>query len=292
MNTLLRFLIAGLAFPATHGIAGSDSATAPIVVPVWPEQPPGVVCAEVESDLPARSDNVQRITHVSHPTVTIFPAQGTTRPVAAILICPGGAYNYVVMNKEGSEIAAWLNSLGITGIVLKYRVPGNKAGALQDAQRALALIRSRASEWGIDPHRLGVMGFSAGGHLAASVAASAGEKSYPVVDEVDLQSSKADFAVLIYPAFLTDKNGVLAEQFSAPASFPPTFIAVTQDDLGCRPGCLALYDVLSTAGVQADLHSFAQGGHAWGLRQKSLPVKVWPELCAAWLATLKHPAVP
>lgn len=292
MNKLFCLLLVGLALQTTDAIAGPDPAADPMVVPVWLEQPPGAVCTEAESDFPARNDNVQRTTNVSRPTVTIFPAQGTMRPVAAVLICPGGAYNYVVMNKEGSEIAAWLNSLGITGIVLKYRVPKNKAGALQDAQRALALIRSRASEWGIDPHRLGVMGFSAGGHLAASVAASAGEKSYPVVDEVDCQSSKADFAVLIYPAFLTDKNGVLAEQFSSLASFPPTFIAVTQDDKQCMPGCFALYDALSRAGVQADLHSFAQGGHAWGLRQKTLPVKVWPDLCAAWLATLKPVQTP
>lgn len=288
MNTLFRLLLAGIALQTTYAIAGPDLAAGSIVVPVWPEQPPGVVGTEAETDLPAHGngDNVQRTTNVSRPTVTVFPARGTTRS-AAILICPGGAYNYVVMNKEGSEIAAWLNSIGITGIVLKYRVPKNKAGALQDAQRALALIRSRASEWGIDPHRLGVMGFSAGGHLAASVAASAGEKSYPAIDEVDRESSKADFAVLIYPAFLTDKNGVLVEPFSAPTSFPPTFIAVTQDDKQCRPGCLALYDALSRAGVPADLHTFAQGGHAWGLRQKTLPVKVWPELCADWLAALK-----
>ncbi len=271
------------------GVRGTVNTRTP-VVPVWPGKPPGEVCTESESDLPARSDDVQRTTNVSAPTISVYPAPKADRPSPAVLICPGGGYSYLAFNKEGTEIAAWLNSLGVTGIVLKYRVPKNKAGALQDAQRALALIRSRAAEWDIDPERLGVMGFSAGGNLAAVTAAKGNDKSYPSIDEVDRQSSAANFAALIYPAYLADKTGALAEPFSQLASYPPTFIAVTQDDKLCAPGCLTFYRALSQAGVRADLHIFSEGGHAWALRHKSLPVKAWPDLCAAWLNNLPSPA--
>lgn len=268
----------------------AQSTPSPVTVPVWPGQPPGEICTSPESDLPARNDNVQRTTNVSTPTLSVFPAAKTDRPRPAVLICPGGGYSYLAINKEGTEIATWLNSLGVTGIVLKYRVPKNKAGALQDAQRAMALIRSRAAEWNIDPDRLGIMGFSAGGHLAAATAAKGGEKSYPAIDAVDVQSSAPDFAALIYPAYLTDKAGALADPFSHLATYPPTFIAVTQDDKLCAPGCLTFYQELNKVGVRADLHIFSEGGHAWALRHQSLPVKAWPDLCAAWLASLPSPS--
>ncbi len=281
-------LIALLMSIAPVGLA--QSTPAPLIVPVWPGKPPGEISTEPESDLPARNDDVQRTTNVNAPTVTVYPAAKTTRPIPAVLICPGGGYSYLAINKEGTEIAAWLNSLGVTGVVLKYRVPNNKAGALQDAQRAMALIRSHAAEWNIDPERLGIMGFSAGGNLAAATAAQGAEKTYAAIDEVDRQSSAADFAALIYPAYLTDKTGALAGQFSNISTYPPTFIAVTQDDKLCAPGCLRFFEALNQAGVRTDLHIFSEGGHAWALRQKSLPVKAWPDLCAAWLSNLPSPA--
>jgi len=265
----------------------AESSPGPWTLPVWPGRPPGEICSDPESDLPTRSDNVQRTTNVSSPAIYVYPAPKTTRPSSAVLICPGGGYDYLAFNKEGTEIAAWLNSFGVTGIVLKYRVPKNKAGALQDAQRALALIRSRAREWNINPDRLGVMGFSAGGNLAAVTAAMGNKKSYPAIDDVDRQSSAANFAALIYPAYLSDKSGTLAAPFSDVAHYPPTFFAVTQDDKLCAPGCLALYKALSQAGVQADIHIFSEGGHAWALRHKTLPVKAWPDLCATWLDNLQ-----
>lgn len=267
----------------------AQSTTAPVIVPVWPSKPPGDTCTEPESDLPARKDNVRRTTNVSTPTISLYLAPKTGRPAPAVLICPGGGYGYLSINKEGEEIASWLNSLGVTGIVLKYRVPDNRSGALQDAQRAMALIRSRAAEWNIDPERLGVMGFSAGGHLAAVTAAKATKKTYAEIDAIDQQSSAANFAMLIYPAYLTDKAGVLSEQFSDLSSFPPTFIAGTQDDRLFTPGCLTFYQALNKAGRPADLHIFSAGGHGWGLRIESSPVKAWPDLCATWLTSLPSP---
>ncbi len=280
---LLTALLAGFQTCASFAAPGSPS---PLVAPVWPERPPGEVSAEPESDLPARNDDVRRTTNVSVPTITVYSAPDTRGPKPAVLICPGGGYNYLAINKEGSEIAEWLNSIGITGIVLKYRVPNNKAGALQDAQRALALIRSHSSEWAIDPNHIGVMGFSAGGHLAAAVAAQGGSKTYPAVDKIDEYNSFANFAVLVYPAYLLDRDGNLAAPFPDTSKFPPTFFAVTQDDQRCAPGCVALYQALAKSGIKSDLHIFSEGGHAWGLRHKSLPVKMWPTVCAAWLASL------
>ncbi len=199
----------------------AQSVATPITVTIWPGKPPGDSCTKPESDLPARKDNVRRTTNVSTPTISLYLAPKAERPAPAALICPGGGYGYLSIDKEGEEIAAWLNSVGVTGIVLKYRVPDNRAGALQDAQRALALIRSRAGEWNIDPERLGIMGFSAGGHLAAVTAAKGTKKTYTHIDAIDQQSSAANFAVLIYPAYLTDKAGTLSEQFSDLSSYPP-----------------------------------------------------------------------
>lgn len=290
MRFAFSIYLAALLLPMKILVAGQAPVSLPITVPVWPGVPPGGISAEPESDLPAKGDGVIRTTNVSVPTLTIYRASASvSKPAPAVLICPGGGYNYLAINKEGSEIAEWLNTLGITGIVLKYRVPQNKAGALQDAQRALALIRSRAAEWEIDPGKLGIMGFSAGGHLAAVTAARAGQKAYPPRDEVDQQSAAVDFAILVYPAYLSDKTGILTADFQQLEKFPPTFFAITQDDRKFVPGVLALYGALSEANVPAELHVFAEGGHAWGLRHKELPVKEWPKLCAAWLARLPRP---
>lgn len=287
---MYRLLLASLLIimaPLCH----AQSSPRPVVVPVWPGVPPGEICTKPESDLPARSDGVHRTTNVGTPTISVYPAPKTGSPTPAMLICPGGGYGYLSINKEGTEIAAWLNSLGITGIVLKYRVPDNRAGALQDAQRAMALIRARAGEWDIDPERLGVIGFSAGGHLAAVTATKGAEKSYTAIDEIDRLSSAANFVALIYPAFLTDKAGALVEQFSNLSSYPPAFIVVTQDDKLSAPGSLTFYQALNSVGAQADLHIFSEGGHGWGLRNsKSFPVQRWPDLCAAWLMSIPSPS--
>ncbi len=156
-----------------------------------------------------RNDGFHRITNVSRPTLTLFPAPRKAGAAAApaMIVCRGGGYGYTVIDKEGTEIAAWLNSAGFSALVLKYRTPNNRAGALQDAQRALSLARERAAEWNLDPQRLGIIGFSAGGHLAARTSTSFGERSYPDIDAIDENSCRPDFAVLVSPAYLDDKAG-------------------------------------------------------------------------------------
>ena len=147
-----------------------------------------------------------------------------------MIVCPGGGYGHLVQDKEGSEIATWLNAHGISAVVLKYRVPGNREGALQDLQRALSLARVHAAEWNIDPHRLGVIGFSAGGHLSAKTSTLAGERTYPAIDDIDQQSCRPDFAVLVYPAYLAKKDGKLAPDLKIHASIPPTLMIQSEDD--------------------------------------------------------------
>jgi acetyl esterase/lipase len=155
------------------------------VVEVWPEgKMPGNRAKDPETKRPSK-DPYTRITNVSRPTLTLFPAPKADRPAPAMIVCPGGGYGYVVIDKEGTEIARWLNSVGITALVLKYRNPNNRAGALQDLQRALSLARVHAAEWQLDPARLGVIGFSAGGNLAAKASAPLEQRSYPAIDAVD-----------------------------------------------------------------------------------------------------------
>jgi len=186
---------------------------------------------EPEAEVP-RNDGFHRITNVSRPTVTLFPAPRKAGAAAApaMIVCPGGGYGYTVIDKEGTEIAAWLNSAGISVLVLKYRTPNNRAGALQDAQRALSLARGKAAEWNLDPQRLGIIGFSAGGHLAARASTSFGERSYPAIDAIDEKSCRPDFAVLVYPAYLDDKKGQTAPELNLTAAIPPTLIIHNEDD--------------------------------------------------------------
>jgi acetyl esterase/lipase len=158
---------------------------------------------------PEKTD-AKRTTNISRPTLTLFSAGAPPNPVPAMVVCPGGGYQYVVVDKEGSDIAAWLNSAGITAFVLKYRAPTNREGALQDVQRSISLLRSRAKEWNIDPHRIGVMGFSAGGNLAAKASTQFNRRSYSPIDPVDRESCRPDYAVLVYPAYLDDKTGGLS----------------------------------------------------------------------------------
>jgi predicted amidohydrolase/dienelactone hydrolase len=212
------------------------------------------------------------------------------------VICPGGGYWNLAWDKEGEEVAARLNALGITGVVLKYRVPRRPGeperqpapGPLLDAQRAISLVRSRAEEWGIDPKRIGVMGFSAGGHLAVMTAISFEKPSYEPIDAVDKASCRPDFAVAAYPGYILTRPGsdTLAEYIRIPKGTGPMFLVHASDDdeRGAQPEqSLALYRALRGAGVPVELHIYDEGGHGFGVRKASRPVSDWPERCAEWL---------
>ncbi len=261
--------------------------TAP-AVDVWPEgKMPGQGAAAPEAEVP-RNDNFHRITNVSRPTLTLFPAPRKAGAAAsgapAMIVCPGGGYGYTVIDKEGTEIAAWLNSAGISALVLKYRTPNNRAGALQDAQRALSVARARAAEWNIDPQRLGIIGFSAGGNLAAKASAPLEERSYPAIDAIDEKSCRPDFAVLVYPAYLNDKDkdGGVAPDLNLKAKIPPTLIVHNEDDKTYVVGSKVYDAALTAAKVPHEFQLYATGGHGYGLHCQGA-AKAWPEDTLKWL---------
>ena len=212
------------------------------------------------------------------------------------MVFPGGGYNELAMNLEGTEICDWLNSQGITAVLLKYRVPsrestpfGESPRALEDAQRALSLVRHHAAEWGIDGHRIGVIGFSAGGHMVAATSTHFDKRSYSPVDAADKESCRPDFAIACYPGHLWDSDYGFNLNPNVPITHqtPPTFIVQAENDhVDGVEQSLVYYIGLKKAGVPAELHIYAQGGHGFGLRRTKDPITGWPELAETWLHTI------
>ena len=268
----------------------------PQVIDVWPDKAPGdktdIGEEKVTEGKPGQSP-IQSITNVSHPTLTIYRPAKEKDTGAVVVIAPGGGYTNLAWAKEGEEPAEWLNSLGVTGVVLKYRVPRRADNspkdapppqALMDAQRAVSLVRSKAKEWGVDPRRVGMLGFSAGGHLTAWAATNFDKRSYEPIDDVDKQSCRPDFGVLIYPGGVIAKDSDdLSPEIRISRETPPLFLAHASDDKGRSEICVALYLALKKAGVPAELHLYASGGHGFGLRPSDKPCSTWPARCADWL---------
>lgn len=256
-------------------------------LPVWPDgKMPGSTTPETECLCKVEQNDAMRITNVNEPTLTLFPAD-VEGPAPAVIVCPGGAYEYCVADKEGTEVAEWLNSLGFHALVLIYRTPDNREGALQDMQRAVRTVRANADKWNIDPERVGCIGFSAGGNLCAKASNRFEEQTYAPVDGVDELSSRPDFAVLIYPAYL-DQDGKLAQDLNLDADIPPTFIAHTEDDELFVPGS-KLYAAALEEKEQPHLFRLYQtGGHGYGLRCE-LEAKAWPQEAGQWLSSILNP---
>ncbi len=259
---------------------------------VWPVEAPGET-GEIgpEQEQPGRpGDDTIRLTNVSRPTLSVFLPPPEKNTGAAVLICPGGGYRILAFNKEGTEVAQWLNSKGVAGIVLKYRVPARKGrpqyeAPLQDAQRSMGLIRQNAQAWRIDPQRVGMLGFSAGGHLAATLSNHYLERAYPRIDAADALSCKPNFAFLIYPAYLVERQDLtkLAPEMNVRPETPPTFLAQTEDD-GVHVECsLYYYLALKNAKVPAELHIYPKGGHGYGLRPSANTVSSWPHRAGEWM---------
>jgi acetyl esterase/lipase len=275
------------------------AAEGPLVLPVWPGKVPGdygtIGAERVRTPSEAPTKDAKWITNVTRPTITVFrPANGKNTG-AAMVICPGGGYWNLAWDLEGEEVAAWLNTVGMTGIVLKYRVPRRPGqpeplpapGPLLDSQRAVSLVRSKAKEWGIDPDRIGIVGFSAGGHLAVMTATNFDQRAYESIDDIDKVSCRPNFAVAVYPGYLVpeDKDtDVLAPYIRIPAGTPPIFLVHASDDAESGPEhSVAMYLALKRARVPSELHVYAAGGHGFGVRQSSKPCSTWPERCIAWL---------
>lgn len=212
----------------------------------------------------------------------------------AMVVCPGGGYNILAMDLEGTEICEWLNSLGITAVLLKYRVPRREGismyqAPLQDAQRALGLVRFNASKWGINPQAIGIMGFSAGGHLSAALSNNFSQRTYPQVDDADRVNCRPDFTMLVYPAYLTvkEKQDSLSPELQVNKNTPPTLLIQTGDDPVRVESSLFYYLALKRAGVPAEMHLYPTGGHGYGLRIKEGNISTWPDRAAEWLKTIR-----
>ncbi len=268
-------------------------AAEPETLNVWPATPPGDERFQPPAATKAPAapkDDVIRLALVTQPTLTVHRPPAGRGNGTTVVVCPGGGYNILAWNKEGTEVAEWLNSLGITAVLLKYRVPRRDrlaphAAPLQDAQRAIRLVRQHASAWGLDATRVGILGFSAGGNLAVMAGTHWDAPSYPRLDDVDALDCRPDFLIPIYPAYLgdEDKPGPLSPLVRVNAKTPPTFLAVTHDDKLRGMNAALFYVELKRAGVPAELHVFLKGGHGYGLRPSEHAVSQWPSLCAAWL---------
>jgi acetyl esterase/lipase len=273
----------------------------PLVLDVWPGKTPGDIGIKGEETSRIHQSPLvgptKLITNVSKPTLTVYSPPKGNNTGTVMVICPGGGYWDLYWELEGEEVATWLNSLGMTGIILKYRCPRRAGEARRDpplgpqldAQRAVSLVRSRAAEWGIDPNRIGIVGFSAGGHLAIATATNFPKRLYDPIDAVDQVSCRPNFAIGCYSGYLKAKDkDEIAPAIKIPVDTPPIFLAHTSDDRESYGGSLSensalMYIALKRAGVPAELHIFATGDHDFGVRQNEKLPSSWTQVCVRWL---------
>lgn len=299
----LRLLLVTLAAPASLAAQATAWQPAPghEQLPLWPGPLPNATRAAVPAESvstgqhPVAGRSWTYVSNVSRPTITLYsPTGGATG--AAVVVFPGGGYSIVAIDLEGTEACDWLVSKGITCVLLKYRVPCAKTGpyrdcltALQDAQRALGIVRFHAAEWHVDPRKVGVLGFSAGGHMVAAISTHWAKRLYPPVDAADTLSCRPDFAMALYPGHIAVDERKFAQNpdIRVTSRTPPTFIVQAEDDpVDPVENSIVYHAALRKAGVPVELHLFATGGHAFGLRRTSAPITAWPELAERWLVTI------
>jgi acetyl esterase/lipase len=307
----MRLWILALCLLAACAAAHAESmawqpAAGHVQVPLWPgavpdaHPVPGPEKATLSKGKIAGKP-VLAVTNVTRPTITVYPPKGPNTG-AAVVVFPGGGFEILAIDLEGTEACDWLNAIGVTCVLLKYRVPSApydwrcdcrphdlelSVPSLQDAQRALRLVRFHAKDWHVDPHKVGVIGFSAGGFLVAETSTRFRRRLYAPVDAADRESARPDFALAIYPGHLTEHGDALNPNVPVTRDTPPTFLVQAEDDYvdGVNQS-LVYYTALAKARVPAELHLYAHGGHAFGLRRTSQPITGWPGLAEAWLRTI------
>ena len=278
-------------------MATTSLAAAPTILNIWPGKPPGETKElPPEVDLTKDTDKliagkrIIKLGNVSTPQIAVYKPEKSKDTGASVIICPGGGHHILAYDLEGTEVAEWLNTIGVTGIVLKYRVPFRNpdkrwSAAVADAQRAVSLVRSKAAEWNLDPKRIGICGFSAGGETAGLTSLFLEERQYTAADDVDKVSCKPDFAILIYPGgFDTKGQAQIRVKDKVTKDTPPMFLIHAFDDPVTANNSLALAVELKKAGVPTELHIYDAGGHGYGLRLvNTLPITTWPKRCEEWM---------
>ncbi len=282
MRPLLLALIASL----------SATAAEPISVKLWPTGAPEKADfkPQPETDV-KKEDGIRRVSNVSDPTIEVYKAEKPNG--TAVLVCPGGGYGILAIEHEGTQVCDYLNTLGVTGIVLKYRVPRRDneqpwAAPLQDAQRAMGIIRHHAAEWGIKPDRLGILGFSAGGNLAVVTALHANERTYKEDPSLDMDA-RPSFAVPVYPAYLVDNDKAptaLKPEIVVPKDAPPICLLHASDDKITASGSAMLYLEYKKLGLPAEIHCYALGGHGFGMKPNGKPVNMWHVRVGEWMKSM------
>jgi len=257
------------------------------IIYLWPEKVPGETKEKqppvIDGD---RSNNVMRYNEVTNPAIEIWMPDPAVNNGVSVIICPGGGYRILAYDLEGTEIAAWLNKMGYTAFVLQYRIPDKKEGALQDVQRAMRIVKSEASNWKIDPEKIGLMGFSAGGILSARASTLFNKKTYSPVDKSDSLSCKPAFTMLIYPAYLDQgPNLTLTPELQISADVSPIYIFQTADDQYAN-SALVMAKALRDNKIPVELHLLPAGGHGYGLRPGSIAAETWPLLAERWLKSI------
>jgi acetyl esterase/lipase len=310
MKPLIVMLGLGIALSSASAQTTWQPSTGHTQIPIWPRVAPDAQPVAEPKDNTAAQNNLVagkpwvQVSNVAEPTMTVYSPTANNTGVA-VVVFPGGGYTILAIDLEGTEVCDWLTAKGITCVLLKYRVPGEgyypksaypKSGpypqspmALEDAQRTLGLVRAHAAEWHIDPHKIGVLGFSAGGHLVAATSTFFQRRLYAAVDAADKESCRPDFAVALYPGHLSiaPNRSVLTPSIRVTAQTPPTFLLQAEDDpVDDVANSLVYFAALKKAGVPVELHVYAHGGHAFGLRRTAQPITGWPELMESWLRTI------
>ena len=253
------------------------------IIQLWKGNVPGETKEKQQPVASPAKDDVFRYMEVTNPAIEVWMPEPGKKNGAAVIVCPGGGYNILAYDLEGTEVAAWLNEIGYTAFVLQYRVPKKREGALQDAQRALRIVRSNAGKWNLDAGKIGIMGFSAGGSLSARAATLSHKRSYTPVDAADSISCRPDFALLIYPAYLDQGEGrSLTPELLLSKETPPIFIFQTADDTYGN-SALVMTTALRDAKLPVELHLMPVGGHGYGLRKGKAAAEIWPVLAEKWL---------
>jgi acetyl esterase/lipase len=285
---------ASFAMISRYMLPHANAADAGEVISLWPGEAPGEVAGEVPAektlDPMPNQRRVNRLTNVTKPRLTVHQTKAAKPSDAAVIICPGGAYNILADEHEGTMVADWLNGLGITAFVLRYRVPRRKGkpmyeAPLQDSQRAMRLVRQNAARWNINPAKIGILGFSAGGHLSAMVSTAYDREMYKPVDDADKISARPDASMLIYPAYLAEK-GSLVEEVKITKNTPPAFLVHAHDDGLSSESSVLYYLALKRLAIPAELHVYTRGGHGYGMVDNGLPTNQWPARCGEWLKVM------